>query len=84
MDKALLEALNPEHERWRRQNFRSARTIDIVCRKDGREYRYEGDFLKDIARALVPTTPEEIEFVRIAKMGDGVVHLGAARTQKEG
>jgi hypothetical protein len=66
MDNALLEALNPEHERWQRQNFRSARTIDIVCRKDGREYRYEGDFLKDVARVLVPTTPGEVEFARIA------------------
>jgi hypothetical protein len=74
----LAEILNPDHERWQRQHFRNARSIDIVCRKDGREYRYEGDFLKEIARALVPRTPEEAEFVQV------VTNLGDARQRKDG
>ena len=78
----LSAILNPAHSRWQEQRFRSASSIDIIVRKDGREYRYEGDFLKEIARALVPTTPTEIEFVRMATMGDGVVQFGDARKQK--
>lgn len=54
MDRALMEALNPAHDRWRHRAFRAAHTIDIIVRKDGHAYRYEGDFLKDVSRVLVP------------------------------
>lgn len=39
---------------WEQHNgvIQRARTIDIIVRKDGREYHIEGDFLKIIARAL--------------------------------
>jgi hypothetical protein len=51
----LTAALDPSHERWGQQRFRAAHTIDIIVRKDGKEYRYEGDFLKDVARVLIPS-----------------------------
>lgn len=51
---AVIKALNPEHKRWSERRFFAASTIDIIVRKDGKEYRYEGDFLKDVARELVP------------------------------
>jgi hypothetical protein len=78
----INEILDPTHARWQKQHFRSAYTIDIVCRKDGREYRYEGDFLKDVARALVPRTAEEMEFVRVASEGN-VVPMEAMQMRKE-
>ena len=50
----MREALLPEHERWCDPRFRNAHNIEILCRKDGRTNVYEGDWLKDVARTLVP------------------------------
>ena len=33
--------------------FRDPHTIDIIIRKDAKEYQYEGDFLKPLAWALI-------------------------------
>lgn len=39
---------------WRKQGgiIQRARIIDIIARKDGQDYRIEGDFLRDVARLL--------------------------------
>jgi hypothetical protein len=79
----LLEALNPNHSRWKERRLRAAHEIDIIVRKDGREYRYEGDFLKDVARALLPVTHEEAGLAHVVNL-NGPVHLGMARKQREG
>ena len=34
------------------RHFWAARNIDIVARKDGREYRLEGDWLKELVKLL--------------------------------
>jgi hypothetical protein len=54
----LEDALNPSHRRWTERKFRNAHTIDIIVRKDAQEYRYEGDFLKDVARIIAPEISE--------------------------
>lgn len=36
------------------RHFWAAHEIDIVARKDGQEYRLEGDWLKEACRALEP------------------------------
>jgi hypothetical protein len=56
VDGRLRDALQPTLSCWRERRFRTASTIDIIVRKDAKEYRYEGDFLKDVARVLLPDT----------------------------
>jgi len=39
------------------RHFWAAHEIDIVARKDGKEYRLEGDWLKDVCRAALEPKP---------------------------
>lgn len=71
---ALIAALDPSHKRWQERRFWAARTIDIIARKDGVEYRYEGDFLKDVARALAPKY-QGIDILTDADLPNGVVRI---------
>lgn len=51
----FLQTLVPPHfvrEFMAHRHFWAAHKIDIVARKDGKEYRLEGDWLKDMCRAL--------------------------------
>jgi hypothetical protein len=40
------------------RHFTAAHTIDIIARKDGREYSLEGDWLKPFVAALAPAAGE--------------------------
>lgn len=73
----VIKALDPEHKRWSERRFFAAHTIDIIVRKDGKEYRYEGDFLKDVARALAP------RYAGIAVLTDDTLPVGTFRIESD-
>lgn len=75
---AIIKALDPAHKRWSERRFFAAHTIDIIVRKDGKEYHYEGDFLKDIAREIAPRVAG-IAVLTDDRLPVGVVRLEPAR-----
>ena len=60
--------------------IRTARTVDVVVRKDAVEQRIEADWLKNIARIVLPKP--QLDALRLQRT-PGVTDISAARKKRE-